>query len=170
MSHERPLRAMIGDRLLRADALDDDLATMIWHVASSGTRRQGKPIRWCGGRMDWARILAYVTGSVSASARDTSSPIMASARKKRGLLAAEVNSAAVATAVPSENSIRLGSRVVRQNHRMIAVDGRNPARARDVHRRLIQAAWPACSRKPVPSSSTQHGFEARAAASSIARQ
>jgi len=61
--------------------------------------------------------------------------------------------------VLSENSIRLGIRIVGQNHRMIGVDACNPALAWDVHRRLVQVAPPAESREPVSPSSTQHCFE-----------
>jgi hypothetical protein len=39
--------------------------------------------------------------------------------------------------VLSENLIRLGIRIVRQNHRMIRADACSPALARNVHRRLV---------------------------------
>jgi hypothetical protein len=72
--------------------------------------------------------------------------------------------------VLSENLIRLGSRIIGENHRMIADDVRASAFARNVRCRLVQAAAPACSREPVPSPSTQHRVEACAASSSTARQ
>jgi hypothetical protein len=75
-----------------------------------------------------------------------------------------------ATVVLSENSIRLGIRVVRQNHRMIPADARNPALAWDVHRRLVQAAVPAGSRESVSSPSTQHRLETCAASSSVTQR
>src|SRR6266446_5945364 len=58
--------------------------------------------------------------------------------------------------IPSGSAIR----VARENHRMIGADARSPPLVRNVHRRLVQAAAPACSREPVPSPSTQHRFEA----------
>src|SRR6516165_1497922 len=72
--------------------------------------------------------------------------------------------------VLSENSIWLGIRVVRQNHRMIPADARNPALAWDVHRRLVQAAVPAGSRESVSSPSTQHRLETCAASSSVTQR
>ncbi len=45
--------------------------------------------------------------------------------------------------VLSENSIRLGIRIARQNHRMIAADARSPALARNAHHRFVQVAAPA---------------------------
>jgi hypothetical protein len=42
--------------------------------------------------------------------------------------------------VLSENSIRPGIRIVRQNQRMIGADACNPALARNVHCRLVQVA------------------------------
>jgi hypothetical protein len=42
--------------------------------------------------------------------------------------------------VLSENSIRLGIRIVGQNHRMIGADACNPLLARNVHRRPVQVA------------------------------
>jgi hypothetical protein len=45
--------------------------------------------------------------------------------------------------VLSENSIRLGIRIVRQNRRMIGGDACNPALTRNVHRRLVQVTVPA---------------------------
>src|SRR6266436_8912748 len=45
--------------------------------------------------------------------------------------------------VLSENSIRLGIRMVRQNHSMIGDDARNPAITRNVLYRLVQVAAPA---------------------------
>src|SRR5262249_57259383 len=72
--------------------------------------------------------------------------------------------------VLSENSIRLGIRVVRQNHRMIPADARNPALAWDVHRRLVQAAVPAGSRESVSSPPTQHRLETCAASSSVTQR
>src|SRR6516165_6008761 len=53
---------------------------------------------------------------------------------------------------------------------MIADDVRAPAFARNVRRRLVQAAAPARSREPVSASSTQHRLEACAGSSSTARQ
>jgi UbiD family decarboxylase len=44
------------------------------------------------------------------------------------------------TGVLSENSIRLGIRIVGQNHRMIGADACNPLLARNVHRRPVQVA------------------------------
>src|SRR5262245_22320489 len=72
--------------------------------------------------------------------------------------------------VLSENSIRLEIRVVRQNHRMIPADARNPALAWDVHRRLVQAAVPAGSRESVSSPPTQHRLETCAASSSVTQR
>jgi len=45
--------------------------------------------------------------------------------------------------VLSENSIRLGIRVARQNHRMIGADARSPVFVWHAHRRLVQVAVPA---------------------------
>src|SRR5262249_58437368 len=72
--------------------------------------------------------------------------------------------------VLSENSIRLEIRVVRQNHRMIPADARNPALAWDVHRRLVQAAVPAGSRESVSSPPAQHRLETCAASSSVTQR
>jgi len=52
-------------------------------------------------------------------------------------------SEAILKAVLSENSIRPGIRVVRQNHRMLEANARSPTFARNVHRRLVQVAAPA---------------------------
>jgi hypothetical protein len=50
------------------------------------------------------------------------------------LLHAPVRDDAKLDAVLSENSIRLGIRVARQNHRMIGADACCPALTRNVHR------------------------------------
>ena len=44
------------------------------------------------------------------------------------------------SAVLSENSIRLGIRIVGQNHRMIGADACTPLLARNVHCRPVQVA------------------------------
>jgi hypothetical protein len=51
--------------------------------------------------------------------------------------------AAMPHPVLSENSIRLGIRIVRQNHRMIGSDACSPAFTRNVHHRRVQVAAPA---------------------------
>ena len=45
--------------------------------------------------------------------------------------------------VLSENFIRAGIRIMRQNHRMIGPDACNPELTRNVHRRLVQVTVPA---------------------------
>ena len=62
-----------------------------------------------------------------------------------------------------------GIRDVSQNHRIIKLDGCDPALARDVRRRPIQVATQARSREPVSPSSAQHRIEASAASSAAAR-
>src|SRR6266480_1212519 len=106
----------------------------------------------------WSTIWPGSKGVPTSSASSTN------ARATRSLTDRKV------VAVLSENLIRLGSRIIGENHRMIADDVRASAFARNVRCRLVQAAAPACSREPVPPPSTQHRPEACAASSSTARQ
>jgi hypothetical protein len=53
-----------------------------------------------------------------------------------------------------------GIRLARQNHRMMTIDVCDPSFARNVHRRLFQAALAPSSGNPISSSSTRHRFKA----------
>ena len=58
----------------------------------------------------------------------------------------------------------------RQNHRMMTIDVCDPSFARNVHRRLFQAALAPSGREPVSSPPAQHRVEARTASVLRAQQ